>query len=111
MKELSEKHCKSCEGDTRLLSSNEVKRCLQRVRGWELTGDRKGISRRFEFKGFNRTIAFVNALAWICNQEGHHPHFQAGYNYCDVLFTTYAIDGLSENDFICASRANALLEN
>ena len=55
-------------------------------------------------------MAFVNALAWIANQENHHPDFKVGYNYCHVLFTTHAADGLTENDFICAAKVNQLLE-
>jgi 4a-hydroxytetrahydrobiopterin dehydratase len=55
-------------------------------------------------------MAFVNAMAWVANREDHHPDFTAGYNYCEVTFTTHAIDGLSENDFICAAKVNALLD-
>jgi 4a-hydroxytetrahydrobiopterin dehydratase len=50
----------------------------------------------------------VNALAWIVNQESHHPDLKMGYNYCEVTFTTHAIDGLSENDFICAAKVDSL---
>ena len=55
-------------------------------------------------------MSFINAMAWIVNQENHHPDFAAGYNYCEVGFTTHAIDGLSENDFICAAKVSALLD-
>ncbi len=78
--------------------------------GWRLSEDGRMISRRFEFKGFYRTMAFINAMAWIVNGENHHPDFSAGYNYCEVGFTTHAIDGLSENDFICAAKVSALLD-
>ena len=54
-------------------------------------------------------MAFVNAMAWIANQEDHHPDFETGYQHCMVRFTTHAIKGLSENDFICAAKINALL--
>lgn len=81
---------------------------LREVEGWSLSEDGKMISRRFEFRGFYRTMAFINAMAWVVNNEGHHPDFSAGYNYCEVGFTTHAIDGLSENDFICAAKLNAL---
>jgi 4a-hydroxytetrahydrobiopterin dehydratase len=47
----------------------------------------------------------------VVNNENHHPDFTAGYNYCEVGFTTHAIDGLSENDFICAAKVNALVED
>jgi 4a-hydroxytetrahydrobiopterin dehydratase len=93
------------------LSQAQVERYLEQAPGWNSSEDGKSIVRKFEFKGFFRTITFINAMAWIANQQGHHPDFSAGYNYCEVLFTTHAIDGLTENDFICASRVNALLES
>jgi 4a-hydroxytetrahydrobiopterin dehydratase len=77
--------------------------------GRKAAADAKSIRRRFEFKGFYKTMGFVNAMAWVANAENHHPDFSTGYNYCDVTFTTHAIDGLSENDFICAAKINALL--
>lgn len=111
MVDLAQRHCKPCEGGAEPLSEDRVRRLLDQVPGWSLTRDGKTIQRRFEFKGFFRTMAFINALAWVAHRQGHHPDFKAGYNACEVLFTTHAIGGLSENDFICASRVNALLEN
>jgi len=107
---LEHMQCKPCEGGTQVLSRERTDALLEQVPGWRFTPDRTGIHRRFEFRGFFRTMSFINALAWVANQQGHHPDFSAGYNYCDVTFTTHAIGGLSENDFICASRVNALLE-
>ncbi len=111
LNELLEKQCKPCEGGLTPLPPDRVAQYLEQTPGWEASSDGKSISRKFEFKGFLRTMAFINALAWIANQQGHHPDFSAGYNYCKVLFTTHAIGGLSENDFICASRVNALTES
>ena len=54
-------------------------------------------------------MGFVNAVAWIANQEGHHPDLEVGYNHCLVRYTTHAIGGLSENDFICAAKVDKLL--
>ncbi len=84
---------------------------LTQVGGWHIGDDGKSIQRRFQFKGFYRTMSFINAMAWIANTEGHHPDFSAGYNFCEVTYTTHDIDGLSENDFICAAKINALLED
>lgn len=92
------------------MERQEAERLLADVEGWSLSDDGKMIRRRFEFRGFFRTMSFINAMAWVVNNEGHHPDFSAGYNYCDVGFTTHAIDGLSENDFICAAKVNSLLE-
>ena len=108
--DLTDRHCKPCEGGVAPLTRAEATKMLDEVLGWELSADGKSIRRRFQFKGFYGTMAFVNALAWVANREDHHPDFTAGYNYCDVTFTTHAIDGLSENDFICAAKVNALLD-
>jgi len=109
MTELAEQRCKPCEGGTSPLDSGEAQKLLDQVDdGWELSDDGNEIRRDFKFKGFYKTIAFVNALAWIANQEGHHPDLEVGYNHCLVRFTTHAIGGLSENDFICAAKVDAL---
>lgn len=111
MTQLREKDCKPCEGGVLPLPAHRISQYLEQVPGWKVDKGHLSINRKFEFKGFLSTMSFINALAWIANQQGHHPDFSAGYNYCDVTFTTHAIDGLSENDFICASRVNALVES
>lgn len=108
---LEQRKCVPCEGGMAPLSAERVATLLAQVPGWSLSADGKKIARRFEFKGFYKTMAFINAMAWIANQQGHHPDFEAGYNFCLVHFTTHAIDGLSENDFICAAKLNALLDD
>ncbi len=105
---LTDRHCEPCEGGVDPLDRDKAEKLLEQVEDWKLADDAKSISRRFEFKGFYKCVAFINAMAWIANQEGHHPDFKAGYDYCEVKFTTHAIDGLSENDFICAAKINEL---
>lgn len=107
---LSQKRCKPCEGGVDPLDNDRAERLLAQVPGWSMAEQGKAIERRFEFKDFYRTMAFINALAWVANQEDHHPDFKAGYNYCEVRYTTHAIGGLSENDFICAAKTQELLE-
>lgn len=109
--DLADKHCKPCEGGVEAFDREMAKQHLADLEGWRLSDDGKMISRRFEFRGFFRTMAFINAMAYIVNNENHHPDFSAGYNFCEVGFTTHAIDGLSENDFICAAKVNALLKD
>ena len=110
MTALKDRHCKSCEGGTEVLSGERAQRMLAQVDGWRISDDGLSIRRRYEFKSFYKTMAFINAMAWVANQEGHHPDFCAGYSYCDVTFTTHAVGGLSENDFICAARLNAFMD-
>ncbi len=108
MTELQEKRCMACEAGVPPLTKDKIAELLKKIPGWELNNDNKKISRRFEFKNFYKTMAFVNAIAWIANQENHHPDLSVGFNYCVVNYSTHAIDGLSENDFICAAKINLL---
>jgi 4a-hydroxytetrahydrobiopterin dehydratase len=108
MSDLQSIKCVGCEGGIPVLTSPEVNELLTQVQDWQVSKDGKGIFKRFEFKGFYKTMAFVNAIAWIANQENHHPDMEVGYNYCVVKFTTHAIDGLSKNDFICAAKIDGL---
>ena len=110
MTELAEKHCVPCEGGVKPLTREEAGRYLKKLAPeWQLSADVRQIQQDFKFKGFNGTMGFVNAVAWIANQEGHHPDLEVGYNHCLVRYTTHAIDGLSENDFICAAKVDKLL--
>lgn len=111
MSELAEKRCVPCEGGTSPLDRSDADKLLEQLDdGWTISEDGKEIRRDFKFKGFYKTIAFVNALAWIANQEGHHPDLEVGYNHCLVHLTTHAIGGLSDNDFICAAKYDQLLK-
>ncbi len=109
--DLTDRHCVPCEGGVDALDREAAGKMLGDVPGWTLDDDGKMIRRRFEFKGFYSTMSFINAMAFIVQRENHHPDFSAGYNYCEIGFTTHAIDGLSDNDFICAAKINALLED
>ena len=108
MSELHEIRCVGCEGGIPALTKDEVAKLLPQVPGWEVSSDNKTITRRYSFKGFYKTMAFVNAVAWIANQENHHPDLLVGYNYCVVNYTTHAVKGLTQNDFICAAKINKL---
>ncbi|EKD54225.1 MAG: pterin-4-alpha-carbinolamine dehydratase [uncultured bacterium] len=109
--DLQAKKCLPCEGGVPPLPSEKVSKLLGEVKNWEVNAEKTMIERRFAFKNFYKTMAFVNAIAWIANQENHHPDMEVGYNYCVVHYTTHAIKGLSENDFICAAKINALDSN
>lgn len=109
--ELINKKCQACEGGVPPLTSREIKEFIAKVPGWDVDKDGKFISRNFAFKSFLPTISLLNAIAYLAQKEGHHPDMEVGYNYLRVKFTTHAINGLSENDFICAAKINAILGN
>ena len=101
--------CVGCEGGIPPLSTEEANKYLSEINAWAISEDKKSIYKRFEFKGFYKTMAFVNAVAWIANQENHHPDMEVGYNYCVIHYRTHAVDGLTTNDFICAAKIDQLM--
>lgn len=108
--ELFEKKCTPCEGGVPPLKPEAARELLSALDSdWSISADGKWIRREFSFSGFNRTMGFVNAVAWVANSEGHHPDLEVGYSKCVVNYTTHAVDGLTENDFICAAKIDRLL--
>ncbi len=108
MTDLKSRHCKPCEGGVAPLNERQAAELLRALDGWGLSDDGREIHKEFRFKNFYRTMSFVNAVAHIANTEGHHPDLEIGYSRCLVRYTTHAIGGLSDNDFICAARIDAL---
>ena len=106
--DLSQKKCKPCEGGTKPINENGIKVYLLKLSGWEYVNGE--IVKTFPFKNYHQTMAFVNAVAWIAHQEDHHPDMEVGYKTCKVRYSTHAIGGLSENDFICAAKIDQLLK-
>lgn len=101
-------HCVPCEGGESPLTEEQIQKSITETPGWNYNKASKTLQRRFQFKGFGKTMSFINAVAWIINQEGHHPEMHITFDCCDITFTTHAIGGLSTNDFICAAKINAL---
>ena len=110
MENLTTKHCIPCEGGVAALTREEIKPLLSQISDWEVNDNFTAIHRNFQFKNFYHTMAFVNAIAWIANQENHHPDLHLeNYRNVWIELWTHAIGGLSENDFICAAKVNELV--
>ena len=106
--DLSARKCKGCERGVDPLKPTEIENLLAQLTGWVL--ENGAITKTYSFKNHYEALAFVNAAAWISHREDHHPDMSVGYNTCKVAYKTHAIDGLSENDFICAAKLDALFE-
>lgn len=106
---LFDKNCKPCNDGISPLTQKEAETLLEQLSDWILDDSGIQISKVFRFKNFYQTISFINAIAWIVNQENHHPDLKISYNCCRVHFTTHSIHGLSENDFICAAKIDQLI--
>lgn len=106
MSNLLHQKCQALEGG-QPMSDAVIRDHLAQLSGWHL--NQGAIEKSFGFKNFYETIAFVNALAWICNTEDHHPDLSVSYKRCVVRFNTHSVGGISINDFICAAKADALI--
>jgi 4a-hydroxytetrahydrobiopterin dehydratase len=107
---LVTRRCKPCEGGVPALTGQQAHDLLAQIaQHWKLAPDAKSIQAQFNFRNYWQTTAFVNAVAWVAHQEDHHPDIRFGYKTCDITYSTHAIGGLSENDFICAAKVDALL--
>jgi 4a-hydroxytetrahydrobiopterin dehydratase len=80
---------------------------LRAVPDWACTEGT--LERRFEFRDFHETMAFVNAVAWIAHRHDHHPDMTVGFRHCQLRYTTHSAGGLTLKDFICAACIDALL--
>lgn len=109
MSDLTDKKCRPCEGGVAALSLGEAQALMQQLDGdWQLAPDGKSIRREWKFRNFYHAMSFANAAAHIANVEDHHPDMEVGYGYCRLKYNTHAIGGLSENDFICAAKVDAI---
>ena len=106
MIDLAKKKCVPCEGGTMPYLEAQAKEMLASLKGWII--ENNTLVKLYPFTNYHQTMAFVNALAWISHREDHHPDLSVGYNKCRVEYSTHAIGGLSENDFICAAKCDAL---
>ena len=109
--ELATRQCKPCEGGVEPLTGEQAQELLGELHGdWTISSDGLQIARTFDFPAYSRSLGFANAVAWIAITQGHHPDIVLTYGQCKVSWTTHAIGGLSDNDFICAAKVDLLIE-
>ena len=90
------------------MTEKQIGHMLKGLSGWEYRGGR--IQKTYKFSDYYETMAFVNASAWVSHREDHHPDISVGYKQATVAYMTHALPGISENDFICAAKLDALFD-
>ncbi len=109
--DLSNKKCVPCEGGVDALTKDQASNLMIKLdKNWVLANNNKSISKDFKFKNHYEVISAINLIAWISHKEDHHPEITYGYSNLSIKFFTYAIDGLSENDFICAAKIDKVMK-
>ena len=107
--DLTRKQCKPCEGGVPKLTPEQVKDLLPAVPLWRLTTEGQRLRREWRVKDFAVGLDFFQRVGKIAETEDHHPDLHlVGYRNVTVELWTHAIGGLSENDFICAAKCDAL---
>jgi 4a-hydroxytetrahydrobiopterin dehydratase len=110
MTTLNDKSCEACDGWVPPLTTErvaELKAVLDPA--WTISADENSLSRKFTFKGFAKAVYTANLVAYLSDREGHHADVAFGWGYCHVTYTSHELGRLSENDFICAAKLDALV--
>ena len=111
MSDLLKKNCVPCEGGVIPLDISQIHKYQKKVDGWNVNKNKKKIyflEKKFTFKDFNNSQNFINKVGEISKVEGHHPDISFGWGYANIIITTHAIEGLSENDFILAAKIDQM---
>lgn len=106
--DLTRKKCKPCEGGIPKFTPEEIGDYLRQLKkSWDVKDNMK-IIRDFDFGDYPSCIEFVNRVAELAEEEGHHPVMHVYFSRVNVELWTHAILGLSENDFILAAKIDEL---
>lgn len=81
---------------------------MKELHDWKLSPEGSSIHKVYSFKNFKETFSFARKVAALAEREGHHPDMHLSYDTLELDLSTHAIDGLSENDFILASKIDLL---
>ena len=106
---LSQKKCLPCNGKTPKLNSKDISNNLSKINYWSINNEQEMIFKKFKFKSYKRALQFANSVSDIAEKEQHHPDITFGWGYCVVMIHTHAIKGLSQNDFILASKIDKII--
>lgn len=105
--DFSKKSCVSCEGNILAFTPKEVRANLKFVKGWKTVKNHE-ITKDFKFSNFLKALKFVNKVGVLSEKEGHHPDISLGWGYVSIKLFTHAINGLSVNDFVLASKIDKI---
>ena len=108
---LARLKCEPCSGNTPKLNETDIVNNLRKINNWKVNDQQEMIFKKFTFKTFKKALDFTNSVGNISDEEGHHPDISLGWGYCLIMIHTHAINGLSINDFILASKIDLIKTN
>lgn len=110
MGELTKRKCEACRAGALRVTEEEISKYKPAIPDWEIKeiDGIKRLTRMFKFKNFREALSFTDKVGTIAEEEGHHPSIVTEWGKVTVSWWTHAIRGLHINDFIMASKTDAL---
>lgn len=112
MAELQSEHCVVCRSDSPFVSDTETEALMPQISTWTLAVDDgvRKLRRVFRFRRYRDALEFTSAVGAVADAEGHHPLLVTEWGSVTVVWWTHAIKNLHRNDFVMASKTDALFE-
>jgi len=107
---LLEQRCRHYSEDESPLNLSEIEEYRRDTPEWQFCATENELSRTYHFDNYTNTIAFVNTVAKVAEEQDHHPDMEVNYNRCKVSFCTHTVHGVTLNDFVCAANIDALAD-
>lgn len=110
MEELTKRKCEACRAGAPQVTDEEILKYKPNIPDWSISEAEgiKRLARAFKFRNFREALSFTNKVGVIAEEEGHHPVIVTEWGRVTVTWWTHAIKGLHINDFIMASKTDAL---
>ena len=108
MSELSSRQCVPCRGGVPALKGEEITTLLNQLSGWDVINQHH-LKKNYRFANFKESLAFVNRVGELAEDQGHHPDICFGWGQAEITIWTHKIDGLTESDFILAAKIDELI--
>jgi len=89
-----------------LLDPDEIDERMRSLDGWSREGET--IVKSFTHGDFLGSIDFVNRVAPLAEEMGHHPDLAISWATVEVTITTHSQGGLTASDFALAGRIDGL---
>lgn len=107
MNDLVTRDCVPCRGGVPPLAGEEITKLQSQVDSWEVISDHH-LRKVYKFTDFKETLAFVNRVGQLAEDQWHHPDICFGWGQAEITIWTHKIDGLTESDFILAAKIDSL---
>ena len=107
MSELANRECVPCRGGVPPLKGDEILRLVGEIPEWTVVKEHH-LTKVYKQRDFKESLAFVNRVGELAEQQGHHPDICFGWGRVEISIWTHKIDGLTESDFILAAKIEAL---